>query len=125
MLTRGVTLDYTDGNAIIEGTVVAPRGVRPDTIFIWAYFINPSISSGSWSDEPFALPEPFARGDTARFTARGHFHWWNNRNMPVHDGFLARVYAATTREGARVPVRLRSYEMNTLVPVHSRMPGEH
>jgi hypothetical protein len=56
---------------------------------------------------------------------RGRFHWWNNRELGVRDGFLAHVsVSARSAADARIPVVLRDYSMGNMVPAHSRRPGE-
>lgn len=122
LFPQGVVLDYRDGTMLIDGTIVLPRGATaPDTLWAWAYFINPNVSNGSWSDEPIPVANPFTRGDTARFSARGHFHWWNNSHLGQRDGFLAHVTVSTkSADDARVRVGERDFSLRNMIPVHSR-----
>jgi len=100
-----VALDYRTSEMRITGKLVRDSGATgPGRVWIWAYFLNPSVDRrGSWSDQPIEVTEPFANGDTATVRAVGRFHWATNSDLP-RAGFYARVTASpASAEVAQVP----------------------
>ncbi len=108
---RSITLSSRGGGRqAIEGTLIKGPGAPPDTVWVWAYYTAPrSGNSGSWSDAAIPVARPFARGDTARFVARGSAHWMGNEYAPK-SGYYARVSASpVSADAAKVPSPQREY----------------
>ena len=118
LVADSVFLDYTAREMEIRGTLINTGPARPDTVWVWAYFINPSVATqGSWSDAPIAVVAPFVTSDTASFVARGSFHWATNRELPK-SGFYARVAVSpVAADSAQVPSTNRLYSAAGAVPV--------
>ncbi len=104
----GVTLDYRTGEMVIAGSLVRRIAARPDTVWLWAFFVNPAVTTaGSWSDLPIAVSDPFARGDSVSVEARGPFHWATQKDLP-RKGFVAVTRAsAVSADDAMIPTKLR------------------
>lgn len=115
-----VALDFGGRQMEIRATLVNAGPARPDTVWLWAYFVHSSSPGGSWSDQPIAVAAPFAAGDTAPAVARGGFHWATNSRVPRR-GYLARVSAsAQSADAAQVPTPQRDYGIEGAVPVKVR-----
>lgn len=113
-----VTLDYGAQQMEIRGRLRHAPGPTPARVWVWAYFVNPGVSqSGSWSDEPIEITQPFPHGDTATIAARGHFHWATNSDLP-RAGYFARInVSARAPEDARVPSSSRIYNTDDAIQV--------
>jgi hypothetical protein len=107
-----IVLNYRTGDLYIRTSAVAAGVPRPDTVWVWAYFVVPDLSrNGSWSDEPIPVAATFAEGDTALLEARGRFHWWDNANVDPSLATYAMVtLSAHGADSARVVSRMRTYE---------------
>ncbi|HEX8360970.1 MAG TPA: hypothetical protein VF613_12720 [Longimicrobium sp.] len=119
---RSVTLDYGTKEMVIRGTLRKPAGSPvPEKAWVWAYFVNPGVSTrGSWSGSPIEVRPRFGKDGTAAVTARGHFHWATNPDLP-RSGYYARVSASSTsEEAAMVPSSSRDYSTAGAVRVRSR-----
>lgn len=118
---RSISLDYGAREMIIRGTLRKAEGApAPEKVWVWAYFTNPNIDTrGSWSDSPLEVRPRFGKDGTARITARGHFHWANNPDLP-RSGYYARVSVSSISEdAARVPASSRDYSTSGAVRVRS------
>jgi hypothetical protein len=113
-----VRLDWGAGEMEIRGKLAKPPGAPPPaTVWVWAYYVNPSVNpSGSWSDEPIAVTPAFS-GDTATIVARGPFHWsGTSYTTPTGDPLPRRGYFAwvtvssDSPDSARVPSTSRVYD---------------
>jgi hypothetical protein len=104
-----VTLDYRKREMEIRGTLTNNGPSRPDRVWIWAYYFVPNsqYASGSWSDLPLPVDNPFADGNVKEVTARRHFHWADNESAPK-SGYYARVsHSAVSADAATVSTELR------------------
>ena len=125
LVPNSVSLDFRAGEMEVRGLLTyTPGGRVPDRVWVWAYFINPTEPfasnplSGSRSEEPIELVNPFREGDSVRVTARGPFHWGTNA---PRSGYYARISVSSiSPEAATVPVRERDYRQQGMVPVKSR-----
>ncbi len=115
-----VSLDFQNGQMTINGILRQAGGTPPEVVWVWSYFINPSLPiPGSWSNAPIKLLAPFVRGPEARVSATGHFHWWNNSDAP-REGYFAHVrVSATDANSAAVPPPEREYGLEGAVPVRN------
>jgi hypothetical protein len=117
-----VTLDYGAREMIIRGTLRKPEGgPAPERAWVWAYFVNPSVSpAGSWSGSPIEVRPKFEKNGTAQIVARGHFHWADNPDIP-RSGFHARVSASlVSPDDSTVPSGERDYSSAGAVRVRTR-----
>lgn len=105
---ESVTLNYRTRQMEITGTLRNASPTRPERVWVWAYFFNPSFSDGSWSDQAIEIENPFRSGDTARITARGHFHWWNNSYTPTSGYFARTSVSVASGEGAHIHSSVRN-----------------
>jgi hypothetical protein len=116
-----VMLDYQANEMEIRGTVINRAGVPPTRIWVWAYFVNPAVSTtGSWSDSPIEISNPFVEGDSVAISARGRFHWATNPDLP-RTGYFARAsVSAETPEAAQIPSSARTYDTDGAIEVRTQ-----
>jgi hypothetical protein len=119
-----VSLDFESGQMEVTGHLIWKNGPHPEVVWVWAYFLNPRealpAGPGSRSNPPIKLLQPLRHSTAADIVARGHFHWWNNPDVP-RDGYLAHVFvAAASSTDAQVPVRSRDYNPANAIPVQIR-----
>ncbi|HEX8674696.1 MAG TPA: hypothetical protein VF710_22535 [Longimicrobium sp.] len=115
-----VTLNFATGEMEIRGRLRRISGPPPEVVWVWSYFLNPDVEpTGSWSGAPIKLLGPLSQGDEATLSARGHFHWWNNQDVP-RNGYYAHVSVSPdTGLDATVPVPRREYTLEGAVRVRS------
>ena len=118
-----VRLDWAAGEMEIRGRIAKPPSAPPPgTVWVWAYYVNPTVNpNASWSDESIGVTPAF-NGDTAAIAARGPFHWTTN-TMPngallPRRGYFAQVrVSAASADEARIPSSSRDYETGRLLRV--------
>ena len=116
-----VAFDWNTGETEIRGILAKPPGsAAPDTVWVWAYFVNPTVNSiGSWSNEPIAVAPVFDTGDSAAIVARGPFHWATNSDLPRRGNFARVFVSAASPDAARVPSASRVYDTVGAIRVRS------
>ena len=87
-----VILDFRSRQMVIVAKVAHGWVDSTGALFLWAYFTNPAIASGSWSDTPIRVLPDFSDGDSASVRAvLEPFHWSNNPEVR-QDGYRAAVF---------------------------------
>lgn len=114
-----VLLNFKTGDLTIVARVPRSAVDSAGTAFVWAFFINPGTTDGSWSDMPIRVRPDFSAGDTAVVRAvRERFGWWDNRDVP-RDGYRARVFIGTDSAAVYQRASERDKDPALTVPVRS------